>query len=653
MRIPIFGREMARMGTLRNASAVGYKRVMNDLHTASFRIPVDDQDNRLCETVHAIVDIVDGERSAGLYRIGDEPEEDITSEGAFLQYECEHVLAFLFDDSIDGYLEIGGTGIYTEDVIEYLLGLQSVKRWTLGRCDFHFQFAYSWDKEDLLNALFAIPKCFDAGYRWTYDTSSYPWTINLVRTDDTRNCEIRYRRNMRSIRRGKDVSRLCTRLYCFGSGEGVNQTNIRSVNPTGKNYIDSENIAKYGVVSKKLIDHSISDDQMLFSKGETYLKSLENPLYSYEVKAADLHRKTGLAFDLIDEGKLVRVVDEQAGIDFDKHIVSVEKKDVEGKPLDIDVVFANHPSDVSSALDDISAKTAITAQYAQGATNLYAMQASDNADQGHPAVMNFYVPAACSKINQVLLSWRLEHFRAYETGAAAGGGDARTTLEGGGSTQTSQSGGQTTVTVPSRTTRVEMSSGGPVDSDGGSVSHTSSDGNHRHSATLRGGMSGHGHKLTGSTTQTGGLVSTPDQTVSGNTGYAGSHDHDMTHHHSITHEHVIPSAQLEIPGHTHDVNVPSHSHSFTILSHQHEIVYGIFEGGMASGVTIKVDGVEIPADQVSGSEIDVIPYLRKNSDGRIVRGTWHEVSIVPNDLTRVQANLFVQTFVTSYTGGTY
>lgn len=86
---------MTRIGTIRHASKVGYKRMFNDLHTASFEIPADDDaDNDLCETVHGIVDIVDGDKSVGKYRICDQPESDITGEGEFIQYELEHVIAF-------------------------------------------------------------------------------------------------------------------------------------------------------------------------------------------------------------------------------------------------------------------------------------------------------------------------------------------------------------------------------------------------------------------------------------------------------------------------------------------------------------------------------------------------------------------------------
>ena len=964
---------MTRIGTIRHASKVGYKRMFNDLHTASFEIPADDDaDNDLCETVHGIVDIVDGDKSVGKYRICDQPESDITGEGEFIQYELEHVIAFLFDDRIDGYLEMGGTGVYTEDIIRHLLSLQTVKRWQLGRCDFRYQFQYSWEKEDLLNALFSIPKCFDNDYHWTYDTSSYPWTINLVRADDVRNCEVRYGRNEQSIKRGRDISNLCTRLYCMGSGEGVNQTSIRTVNPTGKSYIDSPNISKYGVISKLLTDSSISDEATLFAKGKAYLRELENPMYSYTVKALDFHRVTGLEWDLIDEGKLVRLNDTRAKLDLDKRIVSVEKSDIEGNPLDMTVEIATQSSDVSSTLESISAKTAITAQYAQGATNLYAMQASDNADASHPAVMNFYVPTACAKINQVLLSWKLENFRAYETGAAAGGGDVRTTQEGGGSTQTSEAGGATTVSVPQRTVAQAITSGTPMqdgavnantgfaktfdgdnmsntgvatgttgmsaemntgisrneagammntaaggggstqsggggntgvprneagpklstdsggggstgsggggstgapqnaggaklstDSGGGGStgsggggstgapqnaggaklstdsggsgtsggsgelntktntvdisvtssgagttgggsgdtgdaspgtdsqgSHSHTVNSHSHTFSFSIGI-GHNHRLSTGASATGAISSgvtkvsadkstgtkspgtdsqgshshtvnahhhsigshthsTPNHThslsqtahkhsigshthsipahthgmshwhnfdahshtvpahthgmshwhnfdahshtvsahthgmshwhtmdahthglsshthgmshwhtIDGHTHPIGNHVHDITHRHEFSHYHMVnvavtvPAISIEIPAHTHKVSVPAHSHSFTLPSHTHEIQYGIYEGDIASSVTIRVDGEEIPAEKVNGNEIDVIPYLSKDSNGRIMRGTWHEVSVVPDKLTRIRANLFVQTFVTSYTGGNY
>lgn len=46
-------------------------------------------------------------------------------------------------------------------------------------------------------------------------------------------------------------------------------------------------------------------------------------------------------------------------------------------------------------------------------------------------------------------------------------------------------------------------------------------------------------------------------------------------------------------------------------------------------------------------ELDIVAYLAKDGEGRITRGTWHTVELVPDALTRIEANLFVQAFVQS------
>lgn len=133
----------------------------------------------------------------------------------------------------------------------------------------------------------------------------------------------------------------------------------------------------------------------------------------------------------------------------------------------------------------------------------------------------------------------------------------------------------------------------------------------------------------------------------------------MQHYHDLSHSHTIGSFEIDIPGHTHEVSIPAHEHSFTLLNHTHDIVYGIYEGGIASGVSISVDGNAIPADKLLDengypvAELDVVGYMATDGDGRITRGTWHEVLLTPDSLTRIEAFLFVQTFVRSYSGGEY
>lgn len=796
MKPVIYNREVERQGVLRRAHHIGYERVFNDLHTASFDLPVPDADVALCENTHYIVDIYDGDRYIDKFRITGQPQECVTEAGAVYRYACDHVIAFLADCRIDGYLEVGGTGVSTRQVIETLLARQQDEwgfvRWRLGRCDFDFYLQYAFENTDVLNALYSVPKCFLESYHFTFDTAAYPWTVNLIRGTEEANCAIQYRRNLQWIKRTKDVTSLCTRLYCLGSGEGVNQTNIKRLTG-GVNYIESQTRSKHGIIAKHLIDRSISDDELLYAKGRALLAEIDEPMYSYVVGGLDLHRKTGLDFDLMDEGRVVRVQDEEAGIDFTKPILSVRKDDVELDPLGIEITVANRTEDIASTIENLSARAAITAQYSQGATNLFPMQVTDNADPGHPAVFKFFVPESCAKINAVKLSWQMSAFRAYETGAEAGGGELLSTLEGGGSTRTSSSGGATTVTSSERVVTSDMFTSGPVSGrEGAAVEFTTlmystagttdialetgvasgttgsatgntgtpigtasgaamtetgtggptttgsasasvtvntytaytsssspgtdSAGTHSHTVSSHThSISGHRHTLGTDASYTGYYYLNDTGSSSPGTGSNGSHSHTVnSHSHEMTHKHTasdaghthsleqhshginhyhaigshthslgahthsipdhrhgiehvhkgtvsftIPEMSLSIPSHTHSVDIPSHTHSMTLPDHTHDIVYGIYEGGIASGVSISVDGNAIPADKLLDengypvAELDVVGYMATDGEGRITRGTWHEVLLTPDSLTRIEAFLFVQTFVRSYSGGEY
>ena len=88
-------------------------------------------------------------------------------------------------------------------------------------------------------------------------------------------------------------------------------------------------------------------------------------------------------------------------------------------------------------------------------------------------------------------------------------------------------------------------------------------------------------------------------------------------------------------------------------AHTHNITYGIYEGGHAESITVKVDGTTVPAADITGDELDVVSYMDKDQDGKITRGTWHTIELVPDQLTRIEANLFAQVFVQSVGGGDY
>lgn len=126
---------------------------------------------------------------------------------------------------------------------------------------------------------------------------------------------------------------------------------------------------------------------------------------------------------------------------------------------------------------------------------------------------------------------------------------------------------------------------------------------------------------------------------------SGSHVHLNVNY---NHDHKI-----DLPPHNHSFEVPNHTHEINLPNHTHELEFGIFEGPKATAVVIKVDGNEVPITSPSVQNVDLVPYLAKDADGKILRGTWHEIEISPNSLSRIVASVVVQLFVQSRGGGNY
>ncbi|WP_257141396.1 hypothetical protein [Bacillus toyonensis] len=114
------------------------------------------------------------------------------------------------------------------------------------------------------------------------------------------------------------------------------------------------------------------------------------------------------------------------------------------------------------------------------------------------------------------------------------------------------------------------------------------------------------------------------------------------------------SHQISIPNHTHEINIPNHTHAVTLPNHTHDIQHGIYKlPERPNKVTIKVDGNVVPVTSTSADNVDLEPYLSKNNQGEIDRNKWHEITITPDKLGRVNANVITRLFIQSRKGGTF
>src|SRR5690606_35289804 len=288
----------------------------------------------------------------------------------------------------------------------------TIQRWQLGTVQFVYEFEYSWENETLLAALQSVPKPFIGEWMWTWDTSVYPWRLNLIVPPAEEAARIRYGVNLRGITKEVNPSNLCTRLYCLGYGEGVNQLTISEVNG-GKPYLDADTQVQYGVITRIFVDRSIEDTGTLKARRDALLNELKHPRISYTVDAAEIYNLTRDPLDKFRVGSVVRVTDTELGIDIRARVVNVRKNNLLGAPGDVQLEIANRVQDLAGSLADLTERQRIDEVRARGARGVDPDDLAATWDAQHAPGLRSYGPPEAVRVNKVLLRYRTESFRAY------------------------------------------------------------------------------------------------------------------------------------------------------------------------------------------------------------------------------------------------
>ncbi len=640
MTVKILDKQMRPSAYLQNAFDIGYEKGVNEIWSAHFNLPLNDPKNEYCQPFHfaEITDDRTGEY-IGLFRI--EPslaKKDESSQK--IEYRLYHVAITLLDGVLFDYHQTDNQT--TRYNIEYILSHQITPHFVLGDCEFTRYFSYKFEDENgLLGPLFSIPEPFDEEYIWEYDTTSYPWKIHLRKPSNEVTCEIRYGNNLIGIEREYDPEVIVNRIYAKGYGEGINSLRIDSVN-NGVPYVeDAESIQKYGLRPYIWVDKRFEKAESLKANALALLKKWKDPIPTYRISAADISSLTNADKHRLKEGRIVRVIDDELGT-FEQRIMLEKKPDIVGQPGDIRLEIGNVTEDIATQTNDLQRRQKINETYSQGATNLSTHDFEDNADANHPAVLKFNLPDEMVRINKLYLTFETDYFRAYSKSAKAGGQVVKSTSAGGGQT-TSAGGGQTTSSGGGQTTS----------SGGGTVTTTSGGGDHDHvvfkwnsespvgSPNLRGYRS----KLWATGDEVNVNIEGPTADLK-TFSASGSHTHTLN---LSSHTHTVAAHTHQVSDHTHTVS--PHTHDIELEPHTHPLEYGIYKHNtLPTKVTIKVDGQTVPYTALSADNLDLIPYLAKDSQGNILRGA-HRIEISPNDLARISAQVMVQFFIQSR-GGT-
>lgn len=592
---------------LENAYSVSYEKEINKIATASFKLPLNDSKNDKIKHLQ-YVEIIDNDNEyIGLFRIM--PTQKVVSESEqSVTYQCNHVLTTLMDSVIFRYHEIS-PNTSTREVLEYLLNLQKVKHWRLGTCDFKRYFQYSWENVNgIVDAIFSVPKAFDEDYMFTFDTTTYPWTLNLIQPPTAPACYIHESLNLKGLKIESNPNQMINRIYPLGIGEGVNQLNIKKVNPTGQAYIENaQSIIDNGLIEYIWVDRRFTDAKLLMQSAQSLLTKFSQPIVSWETDAIDLIKastdKKIPQMTKLRVGNVVRLSTEKFGV-VNLRILKESKSDVFGDPGNIKLSIGNVMNDLGAAQADIERKIEINQLYSQGATNILNYDKADNADEQYPVKFRIYIDDDVVKINTCELTFETTKFRAYSKSLSGGGAAISTT--------TTQAAGQSTQT-------------------------SSANGTHRHRVFVYDSVVNHNWK--------------DDVTANVFFGYNRS----MPIYIQGSSQPGDIYTDQAADNHTHSVTTPSHTHnlSVTIPAHTHDIQYGIYEDNdVADKVTITVDGNVIPGTDTNKERFNIVEYLSKSNDGTINRG-WHEIVMTPNKRARIEAQITMRVFIKSQLGGEF
>ena len=255
----------------------------------------------------------------------------------------EHMIASLQDRIMFGEVKpqdiSGGTTCTAQEAAEYILNRQS--DWVLGSFGYSVSNPYNFNGENLFNALETVSQSLQDSW-WSYDFSTYPFTLNIQPKSTTVGTELREMRTIQSARIVIDKSRMYTRVYPIGK----NNIHIDG------NYI-SENEEIYGRIDHTATDQSKGTKAELERWARELLGRHCEPSVTVTVQALDICRETGESLDRIVLGAVCRMPLAEYRTTIEETITKISYPDKIAEPDRATVTLANIQEDVTSIINNL------------------------------------------------------------------------------------------------------------------------------------------------------------------------------------------------------------------------------------------------------------------------------------------------------------
>ena len=288
-------------------------------------------------------------------------ERDITTNNT---YNLRHGIDILQDSVWDAEETYEGT---TTQFLTALLNKQTqlvngVKPWVLGTCADASNVKKDINYDNLLDLFEGVTEQ-GGGYYFTYDQTSFPWTVNLVAKPSAVESEFRLNRNIERCRISDNDSELCTRLI-LNVNEMVDDTALAQ--KTGKTVKQNESVirtynntaaqANYGIIVKTA-DIDVTQDT--FPNGpfpeadawaQDFLNRRADPLLNIEIDGHVLKGITGFDWDDSKIATQVRVALPEYATAIAERCVSVNYTRLYGDPDRVTIGLANALPTFSSSM---------------------------------------------------------------------------------------------------------------------------------------------------------------------------------------------------------------------------------------------------------------------------------------------------------------
>ena len=256
----------------------------------------------------------------------------------------EHIIQALNDMVLfgdHGPKEITGNSKATtataKQTVQYILSKQS--DWTLNNFDYTtVSNPYSFNGDDLFSALETVSSSLEDCI-WEYSFASYPFRISIRKLDDTLGTEMRTDRNIKTLKKTIDRSRMYTRIYPIGK----NNLHISG------NYLH-KNDGTYGVICKVETESSMDTEAKLKAWAQQRLNRHCEPSVTVSISGMDLKEATGEPLDTFKIGTYCRVPLPEFSTTIKERVTKLSYTDIVNTPMDVTVTLANELQDVATIL---------------------------------------------------------------------------------------------------------------------------------------------------------------------------------------------------------------------------------------------------------------------------------------------------------------